>query len=496
MRYVFADCEIDTQRRTVHRGGTGATLRPKPFQILLYLIDRRDRVVPKQELAEQLWPDQYPSDAVIENGILAARRAIGDSGRDQHIIQTLYGHGYRFVAELMTVAEETDPNSVIAPLRGTKSPPSDVIAPQLEAEPGPSQSGQSMTVPDSSQRVAFRHQLTILYCDLAGTPVLSSQVDPEDYVEIIRTCQEACAAIITRFDGYIANANDDGVLVYFGYPAMHEDAPQRAVHAGLEILDTFEQLSDHLLATYGVRVTGQIGIHTGLVVLAELGMGHHPTTQALGETSHLATRLHEFAAPATLVMSEAVYQIVRGAFDCEALGAQILRGFVEPINVYQVRQVRSGISRFATRVRSRLTPLVGRELELALLLERWTQTRQGSGQVIFISGEAGIGKSRLAHALKDQITQEGYTTLDCQSSPYHQQTAFWPLIHVLHQLFEWQPCDSSEVKCNKMLRALESAQLPVDETAALLTNQLALPVAEGEVPPLSPEMAQHRQKNG
>src|SRR5262249_32333203 len=218
MRYVFADCELDTQLCVVRRGTTQHPLRPKPFQVLLYLIEHRDRVVPKQELAEHLWPDQYISDTVIENSILAARRAVGDNGRAQRIIQTLHGHGYRFIVPVTEAgaAVETQPTAAGDAGEGAQS-----IQKIETADATPVQG-------PATALEASRRQLTVLFCDLVGSTVLSSQVDPEDYADIIQAYHEACATVIERFAGHIAQYLGDGLLVYFGYPQAHGDDTQRA----------------------------------------------------------------------------------------------------------------------------------------------------------------------------------------------------------------------------------------------------------------------------
>jgi DNA-binding winged helix-turn-helix (wHTH) protein len=216
MRYVFADCELDTQLFVVRSGTTQHPLRPKTLQVLLYLLEHRDRVVPKQELAERLWPDQFISDTVIENNILAARRAVGDSGRAQRIIQTLYGHGYRFIAPVTTADDREE-----RPRPETLTPPVEEIHPGQTMERA---DGVQVQGTEGSPAIeAARRQLTVLFCDLVGSTVLSSQVDPEDYADIIGAYHTACAAVIERFEGHIAQYLGDGLLVYFGYPQAHED---------------------------------------------------------------------------------------------------------------------------------------------------------------------------------------------------------------------------------------------------------------------------------
>ena len=468
-----------------------AALRNTPSarnpEVLLYLLEHRDRVVPKQELAEQLWPDQYISDTVIENSILAARRAVGDSGRAQRIIQTLHGHGYRFVVPVTTAGgpgEALRTEALAPPGEGAHSP-------QVLEEAGPTQVQGTSASPSME---AARRQLTVLFCDLVGSTVLARQVDPEEYVDIVRAYHAACATVIERFAGHIAQYLGDGLLVYFGYPQAHEDDAQRAVHTALEILEALRQLNGRLQAAHGVQVAVRIGIHTGLVVVSPIGTGAHVESLALGETPNIAARLQDLAAPDTVVLSAATYRLVHGYFACHALGAQSLRSLTEPIEVYQALQASGAPSRFAVAMTRGLTPLVGRERERDLLLDRWTQARDGRGHVVLISGDVGIGKSRLVQALKDQVRSAAHTLLECQGLPYHQHTAFWPLTEMLPRLFQWQPDESTAVKLSQIARVSEQVRLPVEQTVPLLATLLALSLPEDDYPPLAltPEQRRHK----
>jgi predicted ATPase/class 3 adenylate cyclase len=501
MRYVFADCELDTKLCTVRRGTTQYPLRPKPLQVLLYLLEHCDRVVPKQELAEQLWPDQYISDTVIENSILAARRAIGDSGRAQRLIQTLHGHGYRLIVPVIT-ADDTEEGPVLRPsaIADTEETPwVEALLPAVEemdsaqrvegADVAPVQSTAASPSIESARR-----QLTVLFCDLVGSTALSRQVDPEDYVELIRTYHTACAAVIERFAGHIAQYLGDGLLVYFGYPQAHEDDAQRAVYTALGILETLGQLNGQLQAIHGVQVTVRLGIHTGLVVMSAVGTGGRTEPLALGETPNIAARLQDLAPANTVVLSAPTYRLVHGYFACQALGAQSLPGLAAPIEVYQALQASGVPSRFAVAVNRGLTPLVGRERERDLLLDRWARARDGSGHVVLISGDVGIGKSRLVQALKNQVRSEPHTLLECQGLPYHQHTAFWPLTELLPRLFQWQRDASTATKLARIAHVSEQVRLPVEQTVPLFATLLALPVPAAAYPPpaLTPEEWRHR----
>jgi class 3 adenylate cyclase len=235
----------------------------------------------------------------------------------------------------------------------------------------------------------------VLFCDLVDSTPLASQLDPEDLREVVRAYQETCAKVIARFDGYIAQYLGDGLLVYFGYPLAHEDDAQRAVRAGLGMLEALEQLNTRLTQEWGIQVAVRFGIHTGLVVVGEVDGGTRQEQLALGETPNLAARLQGIAAPNTLVISATTLQLLGGFFACQPLGTPPLKGQAQPLAVYQVLSESTARSRLEAVGSTGLTPLVGREQEIALLRERWAQVKEGRGQVVLLSGEAGTGKSRL-----------------------------------------------------------------------------------------------------
>jgi class 3 adenylate cyclase/predicted ATPase len=342
---------------------------------------------------------------------------------------------------------------------------------------------------------AERRQLTVLFCDLVDSTVLASQLDPEEWREVVRAYQSTCAAVIQRYDGHIAQYLGDGLLVYFGYPRAHEDDAQRAVRAELGMVEAIRQLNTRLVRERGVSLAVRLGIHTGQVVVGEIGGGAKHEQLALGDTPNLAARLQGIAAPNTLVISAATFQLLGGFFTCQSLGTQLLKGFAQPIEVYQVRYESTARSRLEAAGRTGLTPLVGREAEVALLRERWAQVKDGLGQVVLLSGEAGIGKSRLVQVLTEQVASEPQAWLTpCQCSPYYQNTALYPMIDLLERValgFERE--ESSQRKLHKLEGFLMQYGLPLAETVPLFAALLSLPLAEGYTPlTVSPE--QQKQK--
>src|SRR5467141_665178 len=331
---------------------------------------------------------------------------------------------------------------------------------------------------------AERRQLTVLFCDLVDSTVLASQLDPEELREVIRAYQQACADVIQRFDGHIAQYLGDGLLVYFGYPRAHEDDAQRAVRAGLGMVEALGQLNTRLAQERGVHLAVRLGIHTGLVVVGDVGGGSRQEQLALGETPNLAARLQGIAAPNTLVISAATMQLLGGFFACQSLGTPLLKGFAQPLEVYQVLYERMARSRLEAVGSTGLTPLVGREQEVALLLERWAQVKDGFGQVVLLSGEAGIGKSRLVQVLKEHVATEPQAWLTpCQCSPYHQHSALYPMIDLLERVaLRFEREESPQQRLSKLEGFVVQYGLPLVETVPLLAALLSLRLSAAYAP--------------
>jgi class 3 adenylate cyclase len=266
---------------------------------------------------------------------------------------------------------------------------------------------------------AERRQLTVMFCDLVGSTALSRQTDPEDLNALISAYHRAVAEQVGRFGGYVAKYMGDGVLSYFGYPQAHEDDAALAIQAGLAILNAVPGFAAAATAATAQQPQVRIGVATGLVVVGELiGEGTAQERNVVGETPNLAARLQSLADPGTLVIAETTHRLVGGLFEYRDLGAVSLRGFAEPVPVWQVLRPSAVESRFEALRAGDLTPLVGREEELDLLLRRWQRATAGEGQVVLLSGEPGIGKSRLTAALRERLEGEPHTRLRYFCSPH------------------------------------------------------------------------------
>ncbi|HJZ04529.1 MAG TPA: adenylate/guanylate cyclase domain-containing protein, partial [Patescibacteria group bacterium] len=346
---------------------------------------------------------------------------------------------------------------------------------------------------DKAATEAERRQLTVMFCDLVGSTALSERLDPEELRDVVRSYQEACAEVIDGNDGYIAQYLGDGLLVYFGYPLAHEDDVQRAVKAGLEIVVAISELplKTQLQQTLQVRV----GIHSGLVVVGEMGGGKKREPMAIvGETPNIAARLQGLAEPNTVVISSATYRLVEGLFDCQDLGLHTLKGVSAPVQMYRILGESAVRSRFEVAVSKGLTPLIGREQEVELLLKSWERVKEGEGQVVLLSGEAGIGKSRLVQVMKERLAGETHIRIESRCSPYYQNSALYPIIDQLQRLL-FRRQDSYEEKLSKLERALVGAQhaVPLQETVPLFATLLSLPLSD-RYPTLNPSPQRQKQK--
>jgi class 3 adenylate cyclase len=269
---------------------------------------------------------------------------------------------------------------------------------------------------------AERRQLTVVFCDLAGSTALSTRFDPEDLRELIGDYHRAVSETVGRFDGFVAKYMGDGVLVYFGYPQAHEDDAERAVRAGLAVIEAVGRLATP------EPLSVRLGIATGLAVVGDLiGEGAAQERGVVGETPNLAARLQALATPNTLVIAEATRRQIGRLFDLAGLGPQQLAGFAEPQQAWRVLGESGAVSRFEA-LRSGETPLIGRDEEVELLIHRWQQAKSGEGRVVLISGEPGIGKSRLGAELSEHIGTEPHTCLRYFCSPHHQNSALYPVI--------------------------------------------------------------------
>jgi len=320
-------------------------------------------------------------------------------------------------------------------------------------------------------RDAERRQLTLLFCDLVGSTELSGQLDPEELAQVIRSYQKACQTGIDRWGGHTAKFLGDGVLAYFGFPEAHEDDAERAVRAALDLVQDVAELTAR-----GRCLSARVGIATGLVIVGELiGEGASLEEAVIGETPNLAARLQALAQPGSVTISPLTRKLVEGNFEFEDQGEHILKGFAEPIQVWSVTGSKVGVSRFTARTGQNLTPLIGRDRELDLFADLWRQAAGSQGQMLLISGEPGIGKSRLTQAMRDRLGDQPVGAVAFQYSPFHMNSALYPVIERIEQAAMWQPDDTDDARLDKIERLLSEALPDERDAPTLIASLLSLP---------------------
>lgn len=329
---------------------------------------------------------------------------------------------------------------------------------------------------------AERRQLTVLFCDMVGSTRIAAELGAEDWREMLRAYQHSVAGVVERFDGSVAQYLGDGVVAYFGHPSAHEDDAERAVRAGLAIVEAVAARSPELEARYGRGLAVRVGIHTGPVVVGEVGSGERYETLAVGATTNVAARVQAEAGPDTVLISAATLRLVRGIFVTDDLGPHELKGLAAPVRLYRV----IGSTRASTRLDvasiEGLTPFVGRGEEVDLLHNSWRLAREGRGQVVLLGGEAGIGKSRLVWEFRNHLANEPHRWIECRASKFHRHSAFHPLSQLIEETLSLEPESPAEEQLSQLAGELGAVGLEASEVAPLFASLLGLPLPERESP--------------
>lgn len=399
-------------------------------------------------------------DNEIDDEVL--RRLTADDLKDLGV--TLVGHRRRIqtaIAELSATAPDSDANPDTA-----RAPP----------------------VAEAVQVAPERRQLTVLFCDLVGSTAISARLDPEDMREVIRAYQDVCTAVIARYDGFVAKFMGDGVLAYFGFPRAHEDDAEQAVRAGLDLTEAVAALKTR----HGEALKTRIGIATGIVVVGDLvGQGSAQEQAVVGDTPNLAARLQTRAESGAILIADQTRRLLGDAFELGSLDLEDVKGFDAPIRAWAVLREAATESRFEASRSSQMTPFIGREPEVALLIERWNDACSGEGKVALLSGEAGIGKSRILTSLRERVADQPHLTIRYQCSPHHVNDAFYPIVSQIWRAAEFTAEEPPESRLAKLESMARRSRLEPAEIVPFVASLCSIPF-DGHYPAI--EMSPPEQK--
>jgi class 3 adenylate cyclase/DNA-binding winged helix-turn-helix (wHTH) protein/tetratricopeptide (TPR) repeat protein len=554
MIYAFDDYELDTRLYELRRGGRPRKLEPQVFNVLAYLIEQRDRVVMKAELLEHLWPGQFVSEATLTSRLMAARKAIGDSGQAQRLIQTLHGRGYRFVArveERISVsvggaAPESPvvptPPVVAEPSQDTPTTPSAgearhcaacqhvngaeamfcaacgarlvqgcphcgrMIRPPAsfcpacgqrltEVRQGGSVSSPIVTSPMPQTAMIStlqtilegeRKQVTVLSCALANATALAEQLGPEAMHLLLNHFFELALREVRRYEGTINQRLGDGFMALFGAPTAHEDHSRRAVRAAVGIQRQLQETPVAVDQRMGPEVAVRIGVHTGVVVIGAISDEGRVDYTAVGDATSVAVQLQQAAAGGQIVISEATYRLVADYCRVQPCGEPPSLGKTEQVQAWEVVSIRDDLTRLEVGAKRGLAPFIGRDRELQLLSDCFDRARSGHGQIAFIVGEPGIGKSRLLHEFRQQLGAADATWHEGHAMSLGQATAFYPLIDWLKRTFQIEEKDADSVIGEKMLQSVLSIDAALQPILPYLRYLLSLDPGDARVRAMDP----------
>lgn len=467
MIYRFNDWELDTRKHELRCHGEIVEIEPKGFKLLQYLLENRNRLISRQELLEACWPRTHVNESVLTTSIGRVRRLIDPTPDPNHpLIQTVWGKGYRWVLEVTETAALPEP-----PLTAEQAATSKAVA---------APDSQMLPATTPWQGIESR-LLTVLSCHLSENA--GAKPDWEEEHLKIQRLRHIVSDIIEPFQGYLASHHHPTLLVYFGYPQAHEDDARRAILSAWQLLNVSSQQHCNVV----------IGIHTAMAIVESSSETLSQEPIITGESAMIASELCRLAAPAGIVASARSVQLAGRGFDWQTLPPQSLLGGTERQLYRLVSTWQAALN--IPAMRRHLTPFIERVAERALLQERWSQAREGRGQILLLSGEAGIGKTRLVMTLKQQIDAEAGRYLEGQCSPYQQNTSLAPLVMIVKQLLQWQPEDSQEMKLQALEELLQAHAIPLEQNQnlPLLADLLSLEIPE-HYPPLTLEPRQRQQR--
>jgi DNA-binding winged helix-turn-helix (wHTH) protein/tetratricopeptide (TPR) repeat protein len=480
--FCFADFTLDLGRGSLRREDREVPLRLKCFALLRCLVENADRLVSKDELFQTVWPNVIATDEALTRCVSDLRQALQDDA--QQIVKTVRGRGYIFAAAVTRLTRESKP------VESSATPPS-VIAPadavRVEVL---SRSEAPRDEPHEARfehRSAERRSLTIMACKIVGLAALAARLDPEDLHAVTAACHRQCGAIIARHNGTVARCSGEDVVAYFGYPLADEYESEKAVQAALALIAAAPKLP----TADGPPLQARIGIATGLVMIADsTDAGTSSEPAVVGEPPALAAQLCARAEPGTIVISSNTKRLTGGLFEYRDLAARA--NSAEGVPAWQVLGANAVESRFEA-LRATTTPLVGRGEEMDLLLRRWEQAKIGEGAVVLISGEPGIGKSRLVQTMMERLGGEPHVRLRYSCSPHHRDAPLYPVLAQLERAARFRRDDTNEQKLVKLEALLSLSSDDLSASVPVTANLLSLPVGE-RYPALDLVPHKHKEK--
>jgi predicted ATPase/class 3 adenylate cyclase len=469
--YRFASFTLDLDRRCLRTPRGEVTLRHKSFEVLRYLLEQAPRAVSKDEVMAAVWSPVHVTGDSLTHCISEVRKALGGEGPE--ILRTRAKHGYY----------------IDVPVESVEAPPEKQEPSTVPAGAEPSQGDASAALAPSRSTDPERRQLTILVCEMVGLKALAASLELEDLREVIAAYERCVGEVVEQHGGFVAPRRAEGVQAYFGYPAAEGDDAEKAVRAALAVARAVGELA--IRGSVG-GLQARVGIATGLVVVADpSGNGRTGEPELVGKPPLLAAQLATLAAPGAVVMCGATRRIVGGLFECRSLDAADLQGLTEPVDAFLVLSEDATADRFAA-LRGQ-TPLVGRGEELDRLLQRWEQAKNGNGSIVLVTGESGIGKSRITRALKERLADQPHTTVIYHCSPNHRDTALYPVETQVLRAAGIRRNDPAEVKLRNLQALLEIPSRAPDEDVALIAALLSIPAGERyALPDLSPQEIKQR----
>ncbi|MGH8059717.1 MAG: AAA family ATPase, partial [Candidatus Entotheonellia bacterium] len=489
MHYVFGDYTLDTRRCELQRAGIPIPLRPKMFHLLTYLLAHRDRLVSRQELCEHIWPQQFISDATLDACLAQARRAVGDSGRTQCVLQTRHGYGYRFVAAVQVYDYPSSPAHESARMEAAQVGVSTGVDPALVPEmlrepPAPV---PPIHPPPLHALMGERKVVTALVCTLANAATWAQHLEAEALYHRMQAFFALVLEEVERYGGTLQRLLDDGALVLFGAPMAHEDHAQRAVLAALGLRQRLWAAGADPAYLSEEAFTVSIGLHTGQIVVGSLGDDGRLAFTPVGGTTHLAACLAQQATPGTILVSDATARLVQGAVRLEAGPPVLSPEAPHPETTYKVLGLGARHPTLAMHGGHPRSPFVGRQLELATLQALLTRVEGGQGQVVSLAGEAGMGKTRLVHEFQQRLGPTRVTCLEGGCDSYSQAIPFLPLQDIVRHACGVTEADTSALITGHVHQHLQMLGLDAVEAAPYLLHLVGVPDATAGLVGLSPQ---------